>query len=383
MQPEIKRILLIENRADYGMGGVENYNRNLYKILTSNFKNIQIDRAAFLPCENIDEEKLVDKYYHVYKLNSNFRTKNGSYNFFKLAFLFLKFRSLVYKLNRQNKYDLIIDSTITTFRKFHDFPFYFWIQHSAPVFYSMQHIKNKFVRTFIIFFARCFGIKNNLYYAKNLVLFDKYNYQEIKDTRSTPFNAYVINLSNYVPPHFEKELTNNANFKKGILYFGRIDNDPKNIDWLHEINQSLHLIDFYGKGDANLIAKLGPSYKGFISNSNDFQDLFIKYKFMILMSNYEGFPFSLTQSLCYGLPIIVLDTFPSAKYLVNDNQNGFLLKPHQTLDEYTQKIKQFYSVNNEEYLKLSLNAYHFAQANLSDEKFEQKWLKIFHEYLDK
>ena len=236
----------------------------------------------------------------------------------------------------------------------------------------MQHIKNKFIRNLFVFFERCFGIRNNLYYAKNVVLFDQYNYEEVKKQRSSLLNEYIINLSNYVPPHFEKELIDNANLKNRILYFGRINNDQKDVNLLLEINQNLHLIDFYGKGNQNLIAKLGSAYKGFLSNNDDFKNLFIKYKFMILMSNYEGFPFSLTQSLCYGLPIIVLDTFPSAKYLVNNNQNGFLIEPHQTLDEYIQKIKQCYDINNKEYLQLSLNAYHFAQTNLSDEQFEQK-----------
>ena len=236
----------------------------------------------------------------------------------------------------------------------------------------MQHIKNKLIRNLFIFFERCFGIRNNLYYAKNVVLFDKYNYEEVKKQRSSLLNEYIINLSNYVPPHFEKELIDCVDLKDKILYFGRIDNNQKNVDLLLQINRDLNLIDFYGKGNQNLITKLGSAYKGFVNNKDDFRNLFIKYKFMILMSNYEGFPFSLTQSLCYGLPIIVLDTFPSAKYLVNDNQNGFLLEPSQNPSEYVQKIKQFYNINNEEYLKLSLNAYHFAQVNLSDEQFEQK-----------
>ena len=236
----------------------------------------------------------------------------------------------------------------------------------------MQHIKNKFARNLFIFFERCFGIRNNLYYAKNVVLFDKYNYNEVKKRRSSSLNEYIINLSNYVPPHFEKELIHCVNLKDKILYFGRIDNNQKNVDLLLQINRDLNLIDFYGKGNQNLITKLGSAYKGFVNNNDDFRNLFIKYKFMILMSNYEGFPFSLTQSLCYGLPIIVLDTFASAKYLVNDNQNGLLLEPSQNPSEYIQKIKQFYNINNEEYLKLSLNAYHFAQTNLSDEQFEQK-----------
>ena len=378
----MKHVLLIENRPDFGQGGVETYNRHLYKILADYFENIQIDRAALLPCENTFNKEKLASYYHVFKQNANYRKKDGNFNFVKISFLFCFFRHLIYKLNKQNNYDLIIDSTITTFKKFRNKSFYFWIQHNTPAYYSMQHIKNKCIRKLFISCERIFGLQNNLIYDQNLILFDQYNYQEVKQLRNTSFNANIIPLSNYIPNDFNDALTKSIKTKQRILYFGRIDNEQKNIDLLIQLNNQLNLIDFYGKGNQNLIQKLGSSYKGFLDNDADLTELFTKYKFMIVMSNYEGFPFSLTQSLCYGLPIIVRGTFASAKFLTNNNKNGFLLPPNESADEYAQAIKKIYSINDEDYLKLSLNSYQFAKEHLSNEQFTQNWLKIFHQFLD-
>ena len=93
---------------------------------------------------------------------------------------------------------------------------------------------------------------------------------------------------------------------------------------------------------------------------------------MIMMSNYEGFSYSLAQALSYGLPIIVLDTYASAKFLVNNKQNGFLLQPNQSVKTYVKQIKDIYNISNSQYLQLSLNAYKFAQDNLSNKQFEEK-----------
>ena len=379
----MKRVLLIENRPDYGMGGVENYNRKLFNILERNFKNIQIDRAAFLPCENVSNPRLFNNYYHIFDENNNYRTKNGELNFIKISFLFLKFRCLVYKLYNKNHYDLIIDSTIASFKKFRNQNFYFWVQHNTPSFYSLQYIRNKSKRLIFHLAERFFGIFNNLIYATNLILYDQYNYDEVKENRTLPFNGYIIHLSNFVPLNFENTLASCIAKKERIIYFGRIDNSQKNINLILQINNKIHLIDFYGKGDPILIKKLGDSYKGFLDNNADLQQLLTKYKFMILMSNYEGFSFSIVQALCYGLPVIIEDTFASAKFLTNNNENGFLLNNNLSADEYAKQILDIYHISNEEYLKLSLNAYHFAKANLSDEQFEQRWLKIFHQHLDK
>ena len=378
----MKRILLIENRPDYGQGGIENYNRKIYNILQSNFQKIQIDRAALLPCENTQNAKSLDIYYHVFNENTKYRMQNGNFNYFKISFLILKFRKLVYHLCEQNNYDLIIDSTVTFFSKFKDKSTYLWVQHNTPGVYSSSYIKNSILRFIINFSKLIFGVRNNLLKTKNLILFDKYNYEEVKKIRNTPFNSYIINLSNFVPLNLNVILKKSINKKSRIIYFGRIDNEQKNIDLLNAINNKIHLIDFYGKGDSNLIKKLGNSYKGFFENNDNLEDLFTKYKFMILMSEYEGFSFSIVQSLCFGLPVIIKNTFVSAQYLTDNNKNGFLLKPNLSIEEYADKIMKIYQINDQEYLKMSENAYKFACENLSDQKFTQNWLKIFHKYLD-
>lgn len=223
-----------------------------------------------------------------------------------------------------------------------------------------------------MFFEKCFGIKNNTLYVRNLILYDQYNYDEIKINRFTPFNACIIPLSTQIPYDFDQILTKCADSRKRILYFGRIDNEQKNICLLNRINKNLNLIDFYGRGDKNWIKILGSSYKGFINDINNIKNLLTKYKFMILMSNYEGFSYSLVQALSYGLPIIVLDSYASAKFLVNNNKNGFLLEPNKSIDEYVKEIKKIYNIQNKEYLQLSLNAYNFAKSNLSDKQFEER-----------
>ena len=209
-------------------------------------------------------------------------------------------------------------------------------------------------------------------YVKNIVLFDYCNYDKVKSIRMTTFNPYIIELSNIVPFNLKNDLIRDIKNRNRIIYFGRINNEQKNINLLNQINHYLKLIDFYGNGNENLIKELGESYKGYIDSSNKLKDLFAKYKYMILMSNYEGFPYSLVQSLCYGLPIIVLDTFASATFFVNKNKNGFLLRPNENISEYVEQINNIYKINDEKFLQLSLNSYKFAQENLSDEQFEEK-----------
>ena len=193
----------------------------------------------------------------------------------------------------------------------------------------------------------------------------------MKKNRKTSFNGYIIPLSHSMPLNMEEILVKSVKNKKRILYFGRIDDSQKNIRLLISINNLIHLIDFYGRGDQKLINELGNSYKGFLDSTDNLENLLIQYKYMILMSNYEGFSFSLVQALCYGLPIIIRNTFTSAQFLINNNKNGFLLKPNLTVAEYSKKIMDIYQIKDNEYLKLSKNAYEFAKNNLSNQKFNE------------
>ena len=374
----MKKILLIQSSPAKVLGGTQTYNNHLIKILTKYFPSVLIDQCVIYDVF----EKYMNE-FNTFFVHDNFVKKdsNNPIYLFNHMLHLLRFRKLVYSLNKKNNYDLILDSTYITFKHFFQKNNYFWIQHNDFKFYSLELIHNKFWRFLKKILFHLIGIKNNLMYVKNIVLFDYCNYDKVKSIRMTTFNPYIIELSNIVPFNLKNDLIRDIKNRNRIIYFGRINNEQKNINLLNQINHYLKLIDFYGNGNENLIKELGESYKGYIDSSNKLKDLFAKYKYMILMSNYEGFPYSLVQSLCYGLPIIVLDTFASATFFVNKNKNGFLLRPNENISEYVEQINNIYKINDEKFLQLSLNSYKFAQENLSEEQFEEKWLKIFNKYL--
>ncbi|MBO6072376.1 glycosyltransferase [bacterium] len=96
-----------------------------------------------------------------------------------------------------------------------------------------------------------------------------------------------------------------------------------------------------------------------------------KYKFMILYSKYEGFPFSLVEALSQGVPIIVKNTFLSASYLCN-SETGLLLPTSTTIEDDIELIRKFISISNEKYHQLQINCINFYNENLNIDIFTKK-----------
>ncbi|MBO6072383.1 glycosyltransferase [bacterium] len=148
---------------------------------------------------------------------------------------------------------------------------------------------------------------------------------------------YCINLFTKIPTALDIN-RQQLSKRKRIIYFGRIDSTTKNVPLIKQIDNQINLIDFYGNGNKKIIKELGKNYKGYLNPKINPSDLIKKYKFMVLMSNYEGFSFSLVESLACGVPIIVKNCFLAASYLVNNNENGFLIKNGQGVTEYAKQI---------------------------------------------
>ena len=373
-----KKVLIIERHPDFEIGGVEKYNNLLGKILNENYKNVQVDKACmYQPKDHktFPNNSYKNKYYYlktIWKCNDT-QSISDLIGFTLNSF---KFKKMVYKLEKKNKYDLIIDgSAIITFSKFLKMNQYLWVQHDS---FEKLLIKKFSFKNII---KRLLGFKNNFLFAKNLVLYNENNLDYLKTLRKNDFIYYCINLCSKILQISKDELNAQSKCRKKIIYFGRIDEEQKNLSLLLEINKKINLIDFYGEGNLEIIKQLGNSYKGYINPLISPLELINKYKFMILMSKHEGFSFSLVQALACGVPIIVRDTFINASYLTNNNQNGFLLNNNLTVEEYATKIKDIYSINENEYLQLCKNAYNFACRNLSESEFINKWMDIFNKYL--
>ncbi|MBO7043970.1 hypothetical protein J6W34_05465 [bacterium] len=114
-----KKILIIENRPDYGLGGVENYNTILLNILKTNFNNVIVHKACLLDIfNNMQNKKIPDEIFHIKGTETLTKNENKIAFKLKIGFHIKKFRKLIYKLENQFHYDLIIDSTITYYEKF-------------------------------------------------------------------------------------------------------------------------------------------------------------------------------------------------------------------------------------------------------------------------
>ena len=242
------------------------------------------------------------------------------------------------------------------------------MQHVTPEYYDFECMKNKFLRSITFLASRLFGIRNPIKQNHNIIVYDKKNL-EVAKILNPDINATDINLSYNVPNlDLKKEDIKN---RKGIIYLGRINQEQKNISFLNKINQKLQIIDFYGAGNQKYTDKLGSFYKGEVEN-NDVGTVISKYKYCILLSNYEGFSFSLVEALSYGVPIIVLNTFCSASYLVDNNSNGLLINKNDSLLKIEQKIIDLLNISEDKYFEFCKNAYRFAKQNLTDDIFNKK-----------
>ena len=374
----MKKILFIENRPDYGLGGIENYNKKLIKILKHNFPNVIIDKCNLLNTFDDEHKDLNNNEFKSTKYTNWISNIENPILFnLMIGFHLISFRKLVYQLVEQNHYNLIIDSTITYFRKLKNNPNYYWVQHITPEYYDFECMKNKFLRSITFLASRLFGIRNPIKQNHNIIVYDKKNL-EVAKILNPGINATDINLSYNVPNlDLKKEDIKN---RKGIIYLGRINQEQKNISFLNKINKKLQIIDFYGAGNQKYTDKLGSFYKGAVEN-NDVGTVISKYKYCILLSNYEGFSFSLVEALSYGVPIIVLNTFCSASYLVDNNSNGLLINKNDSLLKIEQKIIDLLNISEDKYFEFCKNAYRFAKQNLTDDIFNKKWLNIFNKYL--
>lgn len=376
-----KKILIIENRPDYGLGGVEKYNSKLIEIIKSNYENIIVDKCYLLNSFNkVDSQ---DKTYF-YTKHTNFisklEKKNKLFYYLFIGFHIFFFRKKVYKLEKINNYDLIIDSTVTYFSKLKNNDNFIWVQHVTPEFYKHKYIKNKFLRLLINFGKSCFFLKNPTLKYKNIVCFDEENANQIKKQRNDNFNLFKINLFSKI--YEWNKIENNLSKRDKIVFFGRIEDSQKNIFKLININKKINFsIDFYGFGAKKIINELGTSYKGIIKN-NLFETI-SKYKYAILLSKYEGFPFSFVQALSSGIPIISNNTFASARFLINNNKNGYLLENDLNNDDIANRIKNILNDKNlESYYKQCRNSWEFAKNNLSETQFEDKWIELLNKYIN-
>lgn len=119
-------------------------------------------------------------------------------------------------------------------------------------------------------------------------------------------------------------------------------------------------IDIYGRGDSqglmDIATQLNVSQSiNFRGQSDSIENEYLSSNFLILPSRTEGFGMVLIEAMSYGLPCVAFDCPNGPRYIINENENGFLAK-NGDVDDLAKQIKKMISLSEDQHMTISLNA---------------------------
>ncbi len=186
-------------------------------------------------------------------------------------------------------------------------------------------------------------------------------------------NVYCAPLASKFEPEYTTTATKKYDFISPIR-----NAEKKNPDKVWTIfkcldRKGLIIGDEHGNSSWGNIEK-----KEAISDINEVKQMYSKSKFMFLASDYEGFSLAACEALSLGLPCILPNTFPTAKYHVGENnERGFVYDFYDTTENIVRSIDDYIKTVN--YAKVSKKCVEFAKQNFTTEIFKKNWSKIFNE----
>jgi glycosyltransferase involved in cell wall biosynthesis len=136
--------------------------------------------------------------------------------------------------------------------------------------------------------------------------------------------ACKIPAANSLAPH-----------NRRLVTITRIDEKQKNLTAMIEVMRHLDStfsLDIFGSGTPYELSRLEAAIAGdnrvrYLGPAYDVAATLSGYSMFLMTSNYEGFGQTLIEARSQGLPIVLYDTFPAARWIVKHGINGFLVSP--------------------------------------------------------
>lgn len=336
-------ILICNSQSSMNYGGTETYckeikefflsqghkcNELCYLVKTNN-SNISLSKDINYVFVDDDDKNYKFTKTSLYKFT---RWNSAASTFARHIFENKTWKNKLRKLCNENEYDLVIFNMniLCSYRKIAKKSIS--IQHSDYNFISNQNTKIKIVINNIL------NIRNHFAQNKNIICFS--------DHDLTLFQKKFKNKNIYACPLFykpvsEKNTATNNSGEKLITLFSRYDNAVKNCDLIFDMfeknNKYLLVIS------NNIPHDVAAKYRNIIFfNPPDHASAIWKMRekslALIMISEYEGFPFTLIDSLSNGIPVIVRDSFNNAKFFANKD-TGLLLPYKIDVQKYFQEIE--------------------------------------------
>lgn len=351
------KILIINENRHNSIGGIEKYTKEIAKI----FHNLGHDVYEFSFNFNPERNDMFKHEPYIKPINLKPKT-NSPLSIIEKRKNVKDGLKIIDEIWRD--FDIIINQSanIKWNKEIYNSNKWIFIQHFNPNFYKQKYTAGSLLQPIIYFGMNLVGIRNPFKVFKNFVIFSEADKQALKIKKAN--NVWINPLPNTKKFNLNDDVIKNRENK--LVYWGRFDNRQKRIKYLVKwANQNKINVDLYGTRDG---LKYNTEYTKYINylDEKDFNKITKKYKYSILLSKYEGFPFSIVESLSLGLPPIMTNCCPMAKEFTNNK--GFL---------FSKKINDnIFNIDINKYKKLCYNSYNFSGCFLSKDKFEKKWKEI-------
>lgn len=351
------KILILTEHMHNRIGGIETYTRLLMDLFHNQGHEISEFSLDLKFNKIIDEEKPFVK--QLYRRTTKFNW-------------LLDIRKITKKIEELSKeYDVIINqiNNVPWSKNIYSSNNWIFVQHFSYRFFKQEFIAGKILAPIIYFGMWLFKIKNPFKHFKNLVVFSENDFKELNIKSK---KVFIVPLAKYTLEEIKEFRKNKRAKRTPFLYLGRISNGQKNLNFIQKTVGKNNDIDFYGNGKISIIKKQeNLRYKGVVASS-DIPGILQEYKWLILLSKYEGFPFILVESISCGVPALVSDSFGSSKFLTQDF--SFLVKnKKKDVNMAVSKIKK---ITDYEYNNKVKMCFDFAENNLTLDKFYDKWISI-------
>lgn len=94
-----------------------------------------------------------------------------------------------------------------------------------------------------------------------------------------------------------------------------------------------------------------------MGHHDDIYSVYTNYSILVMTSEFEGFPMSLLEGMCNGLPMVSFDVPTGPNEIIQDGHNGYLIKPfdiNSMADSLShlidnKMIRKNFSKNNKEF----------------------------------
>jgi glycosyltransferase involved in cell wall biosynthesis len=169
--------------------------------------------------------------------------------------------------------------------------------------------------------------------AYNIIAVSEAISNKIKDYYRLKNVSFIYNTV-----EIKQDETENKISEPYILFFGRLNDDVKNISLLLEAYSKSNLpsrkVDLKILGDGKDLEKLKtlvkvlkiPSNVQFLPHNTNPSSIVQSAFFTVLTSRYEGFPRMITESLAVGTPVISVDCKSGPNEIIVNEYNGLLVE---------------------------------------------------------